>query len=58
MAEDESAGVGGKVDISEHFNIAIVMLILIALFVFGFGAVGRHVGNKTNSPGITSFFGG
>lgn len=55
MAEESA---GGKIDISEHFNIAIVMLILIAFFVYGFGAMGRHLGNKTNSPGITSFFGG
>jgi hypothetical protein len=55
MAEESA---GGSVNISEHVNIAVVLLILIALFVYGFGAVGRHVGNKTNSPGVTAYFGG
>jgi hypothetical protein len=58
MAADESAGVGGSFDLHEHLDIAIVMLILIALFVYGFGAAGRLIGNKTNTPGITAFFGG
>jgi len=57
MAEEEvsehaAAGLG------EHFDNAAIMLILIALFVFGFGAVGRYVGNKLGSPGVTGFFGG
>lgn len=55
MAEESA---GAKIDFSEHLNIAIVMLILIALFVYAFGAVGRSIGNKTNSPGVTAFFGG
>lgn len=58
MAESESGNVGGSVDVHEHLDIAIIMLILIALFVFGFGAVGRAIGNKTTMPGLTAFFGG
>jgi len=57
MAE-ESESAGGSVAVSEHFNIAIVMLILIALFVYGFGAAGRALGNQMNAPGVTAFFGG
>jgi hypothetical protein len=52
ISEHESAG------ISEHFDIAIIMLILIAFFVYGFGAVGRYIGNSINAPGVTAFFGG
>lgn len=52
-------GVGkSKVRFSEHLDIAIVLLILVALFVYAFGAVGRSVGNSVGSPGLTSFFGG
>jgi hypothetical protein len=57
MAEEdvsESAEVGVK----EHFDNAVVMLILIALFVYAFGAVGRAIAKKTNKPGINTFFGG
>lgn len=57
MAE-ESGSVGGSVDLHEHLDIAIVMLILIAFFVFGFGAAGRYIGNNLNAPGVTAFFGG
>lgn len=58
MELDESAGISASGGVSEHFDIAIIMLILIAFFVYGFGAVGRYIGNTTNSPGITAFFGG
>ena len=57
MAE-ESAGVGGSFDLHEHLDIAVIMLILIALFVYAFGAAGRLAGNSINAPGITAFFGG
>jgi hypothetical protein len=53
------AGVGHeRARFTEHLDIAIVLLILIALFVCALQAVGRHVGNSTNSPGVTAFFGG
>lgn len=59
MAEEkESAGVGGSVSLHEHLDIAIVMLLLIAFFVYGIGAVGRAVGNKLGAPGVAAFFGG
>lgn len=58
MNADEGANVGGSFDLHEHLDIAIVMLILIALFVYGFGAVGRYAGNSLNTPGVTAFFGG
>ena len=64
MAEAEEgitgeAGAGrDRVHFSEHLDIAIVMLVLIALFVHAFGAVGRHVGNRSGRPGVTAFFGG
>jgi hypothetical protein len=57
MAE-EGANVGGSFDVHEHLDIAIVMLILIALFVYGFGAAGRYIGNSINAPGVTAYFGG
>lgn len=57
MAE-ESAGVGGSVDLHEHLNIAIVMLLLILLFVSSGQAIGRYIGNKLGAPGVTAFFGG
>jgi hypothetical protein len=62
---DVSEGVTGEAGVdheearfSEHLDIAIILLVLFALFVFAFGAVGRSLGNRTNSPGITAFFGG
>jgi hypothetical protein len=32
--------------------------MIIAVFVYAFGAFGRVVGNRFNQPGVTSFFGG
>lgn len=58
MAEDESGSIGGSVDLHEHLDIAIVMLLLIAFFVFAIGGVGRYIGNRSNMPGLTAFFGG
>jgi hypothetical protein len=57
MAE-ESANVGGSVDVHEHLDIAIVMLLLILFFVCGGMAAGRYIGNSLNAPGVTAFFGG
>lgn len=58
MAENESGNVGGSFDLHEHLDIAIVMLLLIAFFVYAIGCAGRYVGNATNTPGVTAFFGG
>lgn len=53
------AGVGShKAHVSEHVDSAIVLLLLVVLFVYGFGAVGRYVGNRMQWPGLTGFFGG
>lgn len=56
MADGESAS--AKLDVSEHLDSAIIMLVLIALFVYAFGAVGRYVGNRAGWSGVTGFFGG
>jgi hypothetical protein len=55
MAEDE---VGGKATLRDHIDNPIVVLIIISLFVYGFGAFGRSAGNRFNQPGVVSFFGG
>lgn len=55
MAEESA---GASASFNEHFDIALVFLVLIALFVYGFGAVGRAAGNHFNAPGVTTFFGG
>lgn len=53
------AGVGHeRAHFSENIDSAIVLLLLIVLFVYGFGAVGRYVGNRLGAPGVTGFFGG
>lgn len=54
VEESERADVG----VRDHFDNAVVMLILIALFVYAFGAVGRAVAKKYNKPGVNTFFGG
>jgi hypothetical protein len=62
MAEEQasaSAEAGPiRAGFSEHFDSAIVMLVLITVFVFAIAAFGRYIGNKTNTPGLTAFFGG
>ncbi|MGH7239271.1 MAG: hypothetical protein ACREHG_04290 [Candidatus Saccharimonadales bacterium] len=47
-----------SVDVHEHLDSALVMLILITFFVYGAGALGRYAGNRLNKPGLTAFFGG
>jgi hypothetical protein len=56
MADD--VGESGSIDFSEHLDIAVIMLILIAFFVYGFGAIGRYIGNTLDAPGVSGFFGG
>lgn len=55
---DEGVGESANIEVKEHFDNAVVMLVLIALFVSAFMGVGRAVGRKYNKPGVTSFFGG
>ena len=62
MAEaEEGAAAGGaseKVSARDHFDNPLVFLVIIGLFVYGFGCAGRAAGNRFNKPGVTSFFGG
>lgn len=62
MAEgEESAEAGGaseKVEARDHFDNPLVFLVVIGLFVYGFGCAGRALGNRIQKPGITAFFGG
>ncbi len=58
MADDESGSAGGHASLSEHVDNPLVFLLLIAAFVWGTGCVGRYIGNTTNKPGVTAFFGG
>jgi hypothetical protein len=55
MAE---AGESANVDLHEHLDNALVMLLLITLFVTAMQAVGRYIGNRTGQSGVTAFFGG
>lgn len=58
---DESASVGGaseSVGMRDHLDNPLVFLVVIGLFVYGFGCAGRAFGNRVNAPGITGFFGG
>lgn len=57
MAE-ESASVGERASARDHLDNPLVFLVLIALFVYGVGCFGRAIGNRFDSPGVTSFFGG
>lgn len=58
MAEDEAAGVSENVGVREHIDNPLFVLIIIGVFVYGFGAAGRAVGHAVNSPGVVAFFGG
>lgn len=57
MAE-ESGSVSEKATMRDHIDNPITVLMIIAVFVYAFGAFGRVVGNRFNQPGVTSFFGG
>lgn len=62
MAEETvnaEAGAGHeKAHFTEHFDSAIVLLLLIVLFVAAAFAAGRYIGNTLGAPGVTGFFGG
>lgn len=47
-----------NVTLREHLDNPLVVLFLIAIFVYAIGGVGRYFGHRTNKPGISSFFGG
>lgn len=42
----------------EKLDNPLFFLVMVAFFVYGFGAVGRWAGSKMGSPGLVSFFGG
>lgn len=62
MADEEGADLGvgesGKVGVREHIDNPLFVLIIIGLFVYGFGAAGRAIGHAINAPGVVTFFGG
>lgn len=58
MADSEEGSVSEKADMRDHLDNPVVFLVVIALVVYGVGCFGRAVGNRTNQPGVTAFFGG
>ena len=59
MAEiGESAQVSGKAGLRDHADNLAVFFILMVLLVTAGQNVGRLIGRRLNSAGLTAFFGG
>lgn len=59
MAEvGEGAEVSERVGVREHADNLIVFAIIITLIVTALQGVGRLIGRRTGSAGLTAFFGG
>jgi hypothetical protein len=58
MPLDLEEGANEKASFRDHIDNPVVVLIIITLAVYAFGAFGRSAGNRFNKPGIVSFFGG
>ncbi|MGH7239168.1 MAG: hypothetical protein ACREHG_03770 [Candidatus Saccharimonadales bacterium] len=55
--ENESVSETSEVSLRDHLDNPLLVLVVIAIFVYAVGALGRWAGNSMHAPGVASFFG-
>lgn len=53
-----SEEVSGRADVRDHMDNLVVFIVLVTLLVSVGQNIGRWIGRRTNSAGLTAFFGG